>query len=278
MDGSVFWHQQDDLSPIYEGPEFEGQSSCIAGGYLPDLQEEAERSVQAALIDDASHILRQVKDHLGFAYFTYFAVRIPGQPRPPEALPFFLSNYPQRWIKRYQERANPRLNPVYVESITRVEPFVWKEETPFTKITREQHHRIDATRNLQTSYGVSVPIHGPGTEFALLIATQSHAGSALNNIPRDKVLELDRIARQVHALVSQRILPRRSIVEKALTSQERRCLELTARGKTSWETSKIIERSEATVNFHLRNAISKLNASNKCNAVAKAIAHSLIDP
>ena len=50
----------------------------------------------------------------------------------------------------------------------------------------------------------------------------------------------------------------------------------TAEGKTTWETAQIVSLSESTVNFHLRRAMKKLNAANKCNAAAIAISRGLI--
>ena len=61
-----------------------------------------------------------------------------------------------------------------------------------------------------------------------------------------------------------------------LTEHERQCLHWTARGKTTWETAKILKRSTATINFHLRKACRKLGAVNKCEAAARAVYHGLL--
>ncbi|WP_176592132.1 helix-turn-helix transcriptional regulator [Sphingobium sp. EM0848] len=56
-----------------------------------------------------------------------------------------------------------------------------------------------------------------------------------------------------------------------LTEKERECLLWVSVGKTAWETAEIIGRSRRTVEFHLNNAIVKLEASNKIHATAIAI-------
>lgn len=61
-----------------------------------------------------------------------------------------------------------------------------------------------------------------------------------------------------------------------LTEKERACLVWVSAGKTAWETAKIIGRSQRTVEFHLNNAVLKLNAVNKIHAVAIAIKQRLI--
>ena len=63
----------------------------------------------------------------------------------------------------------------------------------------------------------------------------------------------------------------------SLTHRERECLMWTANGKTSWEIAVILGVSESTATFHLRNATTKLKASNRAHAAAKAIWLGLIE-
>ena len=63
-----------------------------------------------------------------------------------------------------------------------------------------------------------------------------------------------------------------------LTGRERECLLWAAEGKTAWEISQILAVSQRTVVFHLNNATTKLNATNRQHAVARAVARSLLTP
>jgi len=63
-----------------------------------------------------------------------------------------------------------------------------------------------------------------------------------------------------------------------LSKRERECLLWIADGKTSAETAKILNIAEATVTFHLQNVTKKLGASNRVQAVVKAISSGLIQP
>ncbi|NTA14022.1 helix-turn-helix domain-containing protein [Agrobacterium tumefaciens] len=58
---------------------------------------------------------------------------------------------------------------------------------------------------------------------------------------------------------------------RGLTAREREVLGWAAKGKTAWETSKILNISRSTVVCHRRNATSKLNASNIVHAIAEAV-------
>ena len=56
-----------------------------------------------------------------------------------------------------------------------------------------------------------------------------------------------------------------------LSARECECLEWAAKGKISWETSKIMGVTESTIIYHLRNATRKLIAANRLHAVTKAL-------
>ncbi|MBV8658241.1 MAG: autoinducer binding domain-containing protein [Burkholderiales bacterium] len=55
-----------------------------------------------------------------------------------------------------------------------------------------------------------------------------------------------------------------------LTLREMECLKYTMDGKTAWEVGVILGMSERTANFHLQNAIKKLDVCNKHQAVMLA--------
>jgi LuxR family transcriptional regulator, quorum-sensing system regulator LasR len=61
-----------------------------------------------------------------------------------------------------------------------------------------------------------------------------------------------------------------------LSPRQREVLTWSAEGKTTWETSVIIKCTEATVNYHLRQVIRKLEATNKTHAVSRALHLGLI--
>jgi DNA-binding CsgD family transcriptional regulator len=61
-----------------------------------------------------------------------------------------------------------------------------------------------------------------------------------------------------------------------LSDRERECLLWVSVGKTAWETSIILGLSRRTVEFHLKNAVRKLDASNKVHATTIAIRNGLL--
>lgn len=62
-----------------------------------------------------------------------------------------------------------------------------------------------------------------------------------------------------------------SVKGAPLTGKEVACLEWCKEGKTNWEIGEILRISEKTVEFHLRNVMNKLEATNRIRAVVLAI-------
>jgi DNA-binding CsgD family transcriptional regulator len=63
---------------------------------------------------------------------------------------------------------------------------------------------------------------------------------------------------------------------KSLTTKEIECLRWCKEGKTNWEIGEILTISEKTVEFHLSNALKKLDATNRLTAVIRGIQRGII--
>ena len=67
--------------------------------------------------------------------------------------------------------------------------------------------------------------------------------------------------------LTSKLLPEAEVM---LSNREIEILRWTAEGKTSSEVADILRIAERTVNFHINNAMVKLNANNKTAAVIRA--------
>lgn len=61
-----------------------------------------------------------------------------------------------------------------------------------------------------------------------------------------------------------------------LTPREKEILKWTMEGKSAWAVAQILNCSEATVNFHVRNVLRKLDCANKHQAMLKAFSLGLV--
>lgn len=111
----------------------------------------------------------------------------------------------------------------------------------------------------------------------------SLASNDIHEKTKDRIIQVapyaQLVAKYIHETV-QRIVAKEDagLAPIALTVREKECLMWAAEGKTSWETSQILNISERTVVFHLGNAARKLNVANRPQAVARAISQRLITP
>ncbi|WP_038953777.1 helix-turn-helix domain-containing protein [Bradyrhizobium japonicum] len=62
-----------------------------------------------------------------------------------------------------------------------------------------------------------------------------------------------------------------------LSSRERQCLRWVEEGKSSWAIGVILKVSENTVNFHVKNAMRKLETTSRTQCVVKARRVGLIE-
>jgi LuxR family transcriptional regulator len=74
-----------------------------------------------------------------------------------------------------------------------------------------------------------------------------------------------------HQALSRLLAPKLGWDDKpSLTGREVEVLKWTADGKTAGEISDLLAVSEHTVNFHVKNAVAKLQTANKTAAVVRA--------
>ncbi|MCS3765676.1 MULTISPECIES: helix-turn-helix domain-containing protein [Bradyrhizobium] len=60
------------------------------------------------------------------------------------------------------------------------------------------------------------------------------------------------------------------VQDVVLSAREKECLRWVEEGKSSWEIGMILKVSENTVNFHLKNAMRKLEVTSRIQCVIKA--------
>ncbi|MDH2406605.1 DNA-binding CsgD family transcriptional regulator [Bradyrhizobium sp. JR1.5] len=60
------------------------------------------------------------------------------------------------------------------------------------------------------------------------------------------------------------------VQDVVLSARERQCLQWVEEGKSSWEIGVILRVSENTVNFHLKNAMRKLEVTTRIQCAIKA--------
>jgi len=189
------------------------------------------------------------------------------------------SNYPAEWRERYDSNNYVAIDPVVRHCWSESRPVSW-DLLVFSegKRGRQERKLMREAGEYGLSFGISIPVHGAGAEGGMLSLASTEGGVDSH---RHDEAGLHIIAHAMHE-ATKRIMSKSTASCASdfdrLSPREIECLSWTAKGKTSWAIARILDVSENTVIFHLRNAIRKLEVTNRSQAVAKAIALSKITP
>ncbi|WP_292255492.1 LuxR C-terminal-related transcriptional regulator, partial [Mesorhizobium sp.] len=136
--------------------------------------------------------------------------------------------------------------------------------------TESERHVFDEAAAFGLRSGITVPLHGPNGRFAIMSFAQPW-----NCEFRYRTITYLQLA-ALHFHLKFGIT---NIFDNVpnLTPREKECILWTARGKSSWETGIIMHISSNTVNFHVKNAMRKLNAANRTVAAMKAVSFGIIE-
>jgi len=238
---------------------------------IQPITQAAEEVRDATSVQHLTRLLTGAARELGFDYFSYIFLRGPHDGSSNNHLIQYISNQKSEWLFQYKRDRLQDKDPVVVAGRVSRSAFAWDVEKRDLCIDFEHEQAFRRAKKFRIRCGITLPVHGPNRELSLFTLS--------SQVERDDLeVLLPEIAPMMLALaINSGVWMERhtSVFEDApdgcLSSREKECLLWTARGKTSWEIAKIIDRSPATVNFHLKNAACKLDASNKCHAVSKAI-------
>ncbi len=218
----------------------------------------------------------------GFDHFHYGA-RIPTSLTKPSFI--HISGYPLEWWQRYKDNNYIAYDPTVAHCAKSVLPYDWHEtRTQRRDTTTGKPAQPDVMRDASEFglvNGISIPLHDANGVFSMLSFTSSSHYSTskkkfsrllptahyISSLTHETVM---RIARQKQEVALSQ--------QYRLTKREKECLLWAAEGKTTWETSQILNISERTVVFHCQNASQKLHVNNRPQAIARAISLGIISP
>lgn len=210
----------------------------------------------------------QTVSHVGFEQYS-FGIRLPLPVSSPREI--IRSNYNPEWIGCYMNNHYASIDPVVINAVRSVRPLVWDED-----IFSQSPEFWEEARSYNLNVGWSQAVHGANRVSSMLSFARSHDELSHSEL-EDRSAYMTWITQLLHEGICKFLLPvylPEAFIE--LTPKESEVLRWTAEGKTSHEIGIIMNVSHKTVNFHLGNAVTKLNASNKTSAAIKAIALRLI--
>ena len=231
-----------------------------------------EASFDGLLPADTEHaFFRRIADvgkELGFEFCSY-GIKIPVPISRPTVVIF--DSYPTGWMEHYRDQGYLDVDPTVRRGALSSRPIIWSDETfaPALQLWED-------ARAAGLQFGWAQSAREAGGTFGLLSLARSTEPLTDNEL-RAKQAQLNCLTEVAHIGMSNLLKPR--LVPETLAVLSPRELEVlrwTADGKTAYEIGRILKISERTVNFHVNNAMSKLNATNKIQASIKALALGLL--
>lgn len=185
-----------------------------------------------------------------------------------------VDNTPSDYVETFQDPRKGRRDPVMQHCKYQTVPIIWDQDT-YTSQGLGEMWEHQAAFGFVT--GVAMALHLPEGKHFFLGVDRDQALPSDSRELTSLVAQLQLFA--VHALdAAMRVLVVTPAQEKlpSLTPRELEALRWTMDGKTAWEVGSILGISERTAVLHINNAMHKLEAVNKHQAVLKALRLGLI--
>ncbi|MCU0071988.1 LuxR C-terminal-related transcriptional regulator [Pseudomonas koreensis] len=222
-----------------------------------------EELTRAKKIENAFPILNNFANNIGFQFCGISVSR----PVSPSLKPFFINNFTSDWNKDYEENYSEE-DPITAYCHQSMLPFLWCKKA-FSKSPR----MWSALLNHDMGHGWSQSYHNEENGLCCTISlARTHCEIfALELYNEYGVLQyvlqhLSELSVGMFPPVLAKPPPVR------LSTRELEIVRLCALGKTAWEIGQILNVAERTVNYHIKNLITKFNVCNKMSAVVAAAA------
>jgi LuxR family transcriptional regulator, quorum-sensing system regulator SolR len=199
---------------------------------------------------------------LGFDYCAY-GLRMPLPLSNPKTV--IVTSYPRAWQRRYHEAEYVNTDPTVAHGLRSRAPVLWSNRV--FEAAPQLWHEAKAF-GLRCGWAQS-SISDGGIVGMLTLARGSMT------LAQRELSSLEARMRWLVNLSHQSLAPLLAPAlgldrRPSLTGREAEVLKWTGDGKTSSEISDILCVSENTVNFHVKNAVSKFGCTNKTAAVVRA--------
>lgn len=240
---------------------------------LADLHGRLQGFADATTTQQIATLTASFAEDLGYPSFVY-ALRVPTSLVDSHVVQ--ISGYPDAWLDHYWESSLYAVDPVIAYCSSHVLPTTWRQLV--SRMSAANRRMMGEAGEFGLRDGVSMPTHGPRGELGILsFATDGHAKTS-PAARRRALITAQLLGSYAHEAV-RRVAGASDLGSAAtLSEREKECLRWAADGKTSWEIARLFNISERTVNFHFDNTVTKLKASNRQHAVARAIMSRILNP
>jgi LuxR family quorum sensing-dependent transcriptional regulator len=175
------------------------------------------------------------------------------------------NGWPVEWFDLYDRGNLAVVDPIPRHCLQTLNPFLWTE-APYDRAEEPDAHGVMMrARDFRLNEGLCIPIHYDDAVGAVSL------GGERPYLDAETRSALHLIAVFTHGRLRSLARPQATTAGRRLSKIEAEVLRWAARGKTAWETARILAVSERNVRWHLEEAQRKLMTNNKTATVAMAI-------
>jgi DNA-binding CsgD family transcriptional regulator len=232
----------------------------------------------AATASDPGQALRPLLSSLGFDHVTCIAL-VPAFGGGERVVATW-STASMKWTARYRELAHAAHDPRVTMTAARRSPIVWDAHDVDGDWQVQRFLKDAARHGIRSGFAVSFRDAEHGRAVVAFDSARSPLGDVHCATLLARIGDLMLLAAALHDRV---LRPRLAAVGvdvrtgSGLTPRERSVLCMAANGMTSADIGAKLGIAERTVNFHVRNVLQKLQALNRAEAIAKAVARGVVD-
>jgi DNA-binding CsgD family transcriptional regulator len=187
---------------------------------------------------------------------------------------FHASTHPDEWRGQQGQLTVQEVlrDPIVTHLRTRIDPIFWSRRN-YEQAGLSSFY--DRFRDHGLGSGIALSIRGFNGDVLSVGLSNSQQQENVDNTP---VMQMGALYLSATAMLNRMRLPNTKDAKSIkLTPREIECLQWAREGKTGWEIAQILGISHATSIFHMKNAVAKLEASNKTHAVIVAVERGLIN-
>lgn len=226
-----------------------------------------ERLQSVTTLEELNRTIRDLRDRFDVDHLVYHSVNSTGEQ-------YAALTYDGAWVARYLDADYARIDPVVQGCYRRFHPVDWKTLDWTPKATRAFLH--EAVENGLGNQGYSVPIRGPGGQFALFTVNRRASDDAWAGYCHEHLSDLILLAHFVNQKALEIERGTDQVALQRLSPREIDALSLLASGLNRAQAADNLAISEHTLRVYIEGARFKLGAANTTHAVARALAQGLL--
>lgn len=231
-------------------------------------------ALDSSLSEAVNKQFETLKQQSNFDSFAITHVNSGGTSAKQDYVTSSFTNYPESWINHYKENEFIWNDPVVAFAQRTTVATEWTHLRETKAMTKPQKRVMNEARD----FGLISGVFFSARQFSGGIQLISFSSKDSTVFSESEMSAATLIGSKIAVQIAEAQRVETQGALSPLSDRERECLTWAAIGKSSADIELIVGISRNTVDFHIKNAMAKLDATSRTYAIVKAIRLGLIDP